>query len=46
MKITGDLVIFITGAGSGLGEAAALYFLFKGCKVALVGNNEDHLKRV
>ena len=46
MKITTDLVIFITGAGSGLGEAAAFYFLFKGCKVALIGDIEDQLKRV
>lgn len=35
MKLDSNLVVFITGGASGLGEAATKYFLSKGCKVAI-----------
>ncbi len=36
--------VFITGGGSGLGQAIALYFAEKGCRVAIGDINEDGLE--
>lgn len=41
-----DRVIMVTGAGQGLGEAAALAFAAHGATVVLVGRNEKKLGRV
>jgi len=41
-----DRVILLTGAGQGLGEAAALAFAAHGATVVLVGRNEKKLAKV
>lgn len=38
-------VAFITGAGSGIGKAAALLFAKQGAKIAALGRTEDELKQ-
>ena len=44
MKITADLVVFITGGASGLGEATARLLYSKGVnKMVLVDNQETKL---
>ncbi|CDW87751.1 3-hydroxy-2-methylbutyryl-dehydrogenase [Stylonychia lemnae] len=43
MKITGDLVFFITGGASGLGEATVREIHAKGAKVAVADFNEERL---
>lgn len=43
MKITSDLVFFITGGASGLGEATARLMHSLGCKVAVADMNEERL---
>jgi NAD(P)-dependent dehydrogenase (short-subunit alcohol dehydrogenase family) len=37
-------VAFITGAGSGIGKAAALLFAKQGAKIAALGRTEDELR--
>ena len=44
MKLNSDLVVFITGGASGLGEATAIFFLGKGCKVAIADVNASLMK--
>lgn len=39
-------VVMVSGAGSGIGRAAALKFARKGCRLALVGRKEAPLKKV
>ena len=41
-----ERVIIITGAGSGIGEAAAKRFAADGCKVVLNGRTEEKLQQV
>ncbi len=41
-----DKVVVITGAGSGIGRAAALAFARKGADLVIVDNREDRLKSV
>lgn len=43
MRLTGDLVVFVTGGASGLGEATVRYLHAQGCKVAIADMNEDRL---
>lgn len=43
MELEGK-VAFITGAGSGIGKAAALLFAKHGAKIAALGRTEDELK--
>lgn len=45
MKELEGKVAFITGAGSGIGKAAALLFARHGAKVAALGRTEDELKK-
>jgi NAD(P)-dependent dehydrogenase (short-subunit alcohol dehydrogenase family) len=37
-----DIVAFITGAGSGIGQAAAKLLARRGAEVALAGRTPDH----
>ena len=46
MKLTSDLVIFVTGGASGLGEATVKYLHAAGCKVAAVDHNDKNLKKL
>ena len=39
-------VVIITGASSGIGEASAIDFAKKGCKIVLVARREELLKEV
>jgi NAD(P)-dependent dehydrogenase (short-subunit alcohol dehydrogenase family) len=41
-----DMVAFITGAGSGIGEAAAMLLARRGARVALAGRTPDQLAEV
>ena len=43
MKVTGDLVFFITGGASGLGEATVRLIHSLGAKVAVADFNEERL---
>lgn len=40
MKITKDLVIFITGGASGLGEATVRLLASLGCKIGIADMNK------
>ena len=44
MKIDGNMVVFVTGAASGLGEAAVLLLHKMGAKVAAVDVTEKALQ--
>ena len=44
MKLTKDLVVFITGGASGLGEETAREIHAAGCKVAIADMNEERLE--
>ena len=44
MKLTKDLIIFVTGGASGLGEATVRYLHNLGCKVAVADMNEERLE--
>ncbi len=44
MKLTSDLVIFVTGGASGLGEATVRLLHSHGCKVGVADMNEERLK--
>ncbi|MFC0336089.1 meso-butanediol dehydrogenase / (S,S)-butanediol dehydrogenase / diacetyl reductase [Kushneria avicenniae] len=46
MKRFEDRVVMITGAGSGIGEAAARRFAAEGAKVVLIGRTQEKLARV
>ena len=46
MKITSDLVIFVTGGASGLGLATVRSLHSLGCKVGVADMNEDALKQL
>ena len=41
-----DMVVFITGAGSGIGQAAAMLLARRGARVALAGRTPDQLAEV
>jgi len=41
-----DMVAFITGGGSGIGEAAAKLLARRGARVALAGRTPDQLAKV
>ena len=43
MKLSADLVAFITGGASGLGEATVRLLRSKGCKVAIADLNEERM---
>ena len=43
MKINKDLVFFITGGASGLGEATVSLLHMLGCKIAIADFNEERL---
>ena len=43
MKLGTDLVVFITGGASGLGEATARYVISHGCRVAIADMNEQRM---
>ena len=43
MKLTSDLIIFITGGASGLGEATVRLLHSYGCKVGVADMNEERL---
>ena len=43
MKLSNDLVVFITGGASGLGEATVRYLRSKGCKVAIADMQKDRM---
>ncbi|MBY8914513.1 SDR family oxidoreductase [Bacillus sp. YC2] len=46
MTYVNDKVIVITGASSGIGEAAASYLADRGAKIVLAARSEDKLKNV
>jgi len=46
MKLGPDLVVFITGGASGLGEATARYLLDLGCKVAIADLNIEKMNKM
>ncbi|HAQ73952.1 MAG TPA: YciK family oxidoreductase, partial [Pseudomonas sp.] len=41
-----DRIIMVTGAGRGIGEAAAKTYAAHGATVLLLGKNEENLNRV
>ena len=41
-----DRVAFISGGGSGIGQAAAVLLARRGCRVALAGRTPDELAEV
>jgi NAD(P)-dependent dehydrogenase (short-subunit alcohol dehydrogenase family) len=46
MKITKDLVVFITGGASGLGEATVRLLHSLGCKIAIGDIDEERMKSI
>ena len=44
MKITKDMVLFITGGASGLGEATVRHFYQFGCRIAIVDQSDKRLE--
>lgn len=46
MKLSPDLVVFITGGASGLGEATARLHLAAGCKVAIADLNIEKMNQM
>ena len=46
MKITKDLVVFITGGASGLGEEAARYLYNLGAKVCVTDINAEGMEKM
>ena len=44
MKIKKDMVLFITGGASGLGEATVRHFYQFGCRIALVDQSDKRLE--
>ncbi|ART64310.1 SDR family NAD(P)-dependent oxidoreductase [Kushneria marisflavi] len=46
MKRFDDRIVMVTGAGSGIGEAAARRFASEGAKVVLIGRTKEKLDRV
>lgn len=46
MQLTKDLVVFITGGASGLGEATVRYLHAKGCKLGVVDLNQEGLDAI
>ena len=45
MKLDSNLVVFITGGASGLGEASVKYFLTHGCKVAIADIDTEKMEK-
>ena len=46
MSAIKDKVVWITGAGTGIGEAAALMFAGEGARLALMGRRPEPLQAV
>ena len=44
MKLDKNLVVFITGGASGLGEASLFYFLERRCKVAIADIDVERMQ--
>ena len=44
MKLTADLVCFITGGASGLGKATMRYLVSHGCKVPIADMNNERME--
>ena len=38
-----NLIVFVTGGASGLGEATVQYLVSKNCKVAIADMNEERM---
>ena len=46
MKVGPDLVVFITGGASGLGETTARYLISFGCNVCIADLNVDRMTKM
>merc|ERR1719389_1195737 len=46
MKLSGDLVVFITGGASGLGEATVRYLHSHGCEVAIADMQVENMEKI
>ena len=46
MKITPDMVVFVTGGASGLGEATIRSLHAQGCKIAIADMNVERLEMI
>ena len=46
MKVGPDLVVFITGGASGLGETTARYLISFGCNVGIADLNVDRMTKM
>ena len=46
MKISPDMIVFITGGASGLGEATVRSLHAKGCRVAIADQDETRMAKL